>query len=110
MINGFLQSQGFPKASHLDIQRPSETASSLINHTVKKYLTVEIDSSPYVKPAVSYVKDLLELGKSREYLQKMNTTELSNKLTNTLNLEVSHGPWIVVDDKRYHKNAFFVDN
>ena len=91
MINGFLQSQGFPKKSHLDISKPSETVSSLINHTVKKYLTVDIDSTPYVKPTVNYVKDVLELGKSREYLQKMNTTELSTKLTNTLNLEVSHG-------------------
>lgn len=89
MINGFLQSQGYPKNTHLDINKPSETLSSVINHTVKKYLTVDIDSMPYVKPAVSYVKDVFELGKSREYLQKMNTTELSTKLTNTLNLEVS---------------------
>lgn len=88
MINGFLQSQGFPKKNHLDIQRPSETLSGVINHAVKKYLTVEVDSKPYVKPAVSYIKDVLELGKSREYLQKMNSTELSTKLTDTLNLEV----------------------
>lgn len=88
MFNGFLQSQGFPKKAHLDIQKPSESFSSLINFTVKKYLTVDIDSTPYVMPAISYVKDVLELGKSREYLQKMNTTELSTKLTDTLNLEV----------------------
>lgn len=88
MINGFLQSQGFPKNTHLDIQRPSETLSVLINFAVKKYLTVEVNSTPYIKPAVSYMKDILELGKSREYLQKMNSTELSSKLTDTLNLEV----------------------
>lgn len=89
MLNGFLQSQGFPKKSQFDIQKPSETVSSLINHAVKKYLTVDVDSMPYVKPAIVYIKDVLELGKSREYLQKMNTTELSTKLTDTLNLEVS---------------------
>lgn len=89
MFNGFLQSQGFPKQTHFDIQRPSETMSSLINHVVKKNLMVEINAMPYVKPAVSYIKDVLKLGKNREYLQKMNTTELSNKLTDTLNLEVT---------------------
>lgn len=94
MLNGFLQSQGFPKKTHFDIQQPSETISNLINHAVKKNLMVDIDSKPYVKPAVSYIKDVLELGKNREYLQKMNTTELSNKLTDTLNLEVNFDPQI----------------
>jgi hypothetical protein len=89
MLNGFLQSQGFPKNAHFDVQKPSETVSNMINHAVKKNLMVEIDAMPYVKPAVGYIKDVLKLGKSREYLQKMNTTELSNKLTDTLNLEVS---------------------
>lgn len=89
MLNGFLQSQSFPKNTHFDIHKPSETLSNLINHAVKKNLMVDINSMPYVKPAVSYIKDVLKLGKNREYLQKMNTTELSNKLTDTLNLEVN---------------------
>lgn len=89
MLNGFLQSQGFPKNTHFDVQKPSETISNMINHAVKKNLMVDIDAKPYVKPAVGYIKDVLKLGKSREYLQKMNTTELSNKLTDTLNLEVN---------------------
>ena len=88
MLNGFLQSQGFPKKTHFDILKPSETISEMINHAVKKNLNVEIKSMPYVKPTVSYIKDVLKLGKSREFLEKMNTTELSNKLTDTLNLEV----------------------
>ena len=88
MFNGFLQSQGFPKKTYLDVTKPSESFSMMINYTVKKYLTVDVDSTPYVKPVVNYVKDVVELGKNREYLQKMNTTELSTKLTDTLNLEV----------------------
>jgi hypothetical protein len=88
MLNGFLQSQGFPKKTHFDIQKPSETISNLINHAVKTNLMVDIDSTPYVKPSVSYIKDVLKLGKNREFLQKMNTTDVSNKLTDTLNLEV----------------------
>ena len=88
MLNGFLQSQGFPKNTQFDTLKPSETISNMINHAVKKNLKVEIDAMPYVKPSVGYIKDVLKLGKSREYLQKMNTTELSNKLTDTFNLEV----------------------
>lgn len=88
MLNGFLQSQDFPKKTLFDVQKPSETISNLINHAVKKNLMVDIDSMPYVKQVVGYIKDVLKLGKNREFLQQMNTTELSNKLTDTLNLEV----------------------
>jgi hypothetical protein len=89
MFNGFLQSQGFPKKTQFDIKKPSETISNLINYAVKKHLMIEVDSMPYVTPFISYVKDVLKLGKNREYLQKMNSTDVSNKLTDTLNLEVS---------------------
>ncbi|KAG5673768.1 hypothetical protein PVAND_003788 [Polypedilum vanderplanki] len=88
MLNGFLQSQGFPKNTHFDITKPSETLSNLIDHAVKKHLNIHVKSMPYVKPVVSYIKDVSKLGKNREYLQKMNTTEVSNKLTDTLNLEI----------------------
>lgn len=89
MANGFLQSRGYPKQALLDINRPSETISNLIDHTAKKYLQVKIVSVTYVKPAVNYVKDLLKLGKAKQFLQKYNATELTDKLTDTLNLEVS---------------------
>lgn len=89
MFNGFLQSQGFPKKTQFNIERPSETISNLINYAVKKHLMIDIDSMPYVKPLVTYVKDVVKLGKNREFLQQMNTTEVSNKLTDTLNLEVN---------------------
>ncbi|KAL7018610.1 hypothetical protein ACKWTF_010831 [Chironomus riparius] len=88
MFNGFLQSQNFPKKTQFDIKKPSETISSLINYAVKKHLMIDVDSMPYVNPFISYVKDVLKLGKNREYLQKMNSTDVSNKLTDTLNLEV----------------------
>ncbi|EDS38649.1 conserved hypothetical protein [Culex quinquefasciatus] len=88
MANGFLQSRGYPKQALLDINRPSETISNLIDHTAKKYLQVKIVSVTYVKPAVNYVKDLLKLGKAKQFLQKYNATELTDKLTDTLNLEV----------------------
>jgi hypothetical protein len=89
MINGFLASQGYPKTTHLDINKPSETLTNLINHVAKRHLNTKIDAKEYVKPTVNYVKELLKLGQARGLLQKFNSTELSDKLTDTFNLEVS---------------------
>ena len=88
MINGVLQSQGFPKQTHIDMTRPSDSISNLIDHVAKKHLNVKISSVEYVKPAVKYVKELLKIGRARELLQQLNATEMSEKLTDTLNLEV----------------------
>ncbi|XP_058116238.1 uncharacterized protein LOC131287884 [Anopheles ziemanni] len=88
MANGFLQSQGYPKQTFIDINRPSETISNLIDHVAKRHLAVKISSVQYVKPAVNYVKDLLKLGKAKQFLQQYNVTEMTDKLTDTLNLEV----------------------
>lgn len=90
MFNGFLQSQNFPKNTQFNIEKPIETISNLLNYAVNKHLMIDIDSMPYVKPIVTYIKDVVKLGQNREFLQKMNTTEVSNKLTDTLNLEVSN--------------------
>uniref|UniRef100_A0A182NGF6 Uncharacterized protein n=1 Tax=Anopheles dirus TaxID=7168 RepID=A0A182NGF6_9DIPT len=88
MANGFLQAQGYPKQTLLDISRPSETISNLIDHIAKRHLAVKISSIQYVKPAVNYVKDLLKLGKAKQFLKQYNVTEMTDKLTDTLNLEV----------------------
>lgn len=87
--NGFLQSQGFPKHTHFDPQRPSETISSLVDYVAQRNLNINIDSNTYVKPAVNYINDLLKLGQARGLLQKFNATEISDKLTDTVNLEVN---------------------
>lgn len=88
MANGFLKAQGYPDSAQLDITRPSETISKVIDHTARKQLNVKISSISYVKPAVNYIRELLKLGKARELLQKFNATEISDKLADTLNLEV----------------------
>lgn len=88
MFNGFLKSQGYPKSTFFDPSRASETISNLLDHVAKHHLNVKIDSRQYVKPAVGYAKDLLKLGQARGLLQ-FNATEISDKLTDTLNLEVS---------------------
>ncbi|XP_075147264.1 uncharacterized protein LOC142221429 [Haematobia irritans] len=87
MFNGFLKSQGYPKSTLFDPSKPSETISNLLDHVAKHHLNVKIDSRQYVKPAVGYAKDLLKLGQARGLLQ-FNSTEISDKLTDTLNLEV----------------------
>lgn len=87
MFNGLLKSQGYPKQTYFDPQRPSETISNLFNHVAKHHLNVKIDSRQYVKPAVGYAKELLKLGQARGLLQ-FNATEISDRLTDTLNLEV----------------------
>lgn len=87
--NGFLQSQGFPKSAQLDINRPTESLSGLIDYVARKYLNTKISSIAYIKPGVGYVKDLVKLGKARGLdLKNMNTTDISEKLTDTLNLEL----------------------
>ncbi|EDV49818.1 uncharacterized protein LOC6552415 [Drosophila erecta] len=87
MFNGLLKSQGYPKQTHFDPTRPGETISNLLDHVAKHHLNVKIDSRQYVKPAVGYAKELLKLGQARGLLQ-FNATEISDKLTDTLNLEV----------------------
>ncbi|KAH8293533.1 hypothetical protein KR054_001368 [Drosophila jambulina] len=87
MFNGLLKSQGYPKQTHFDPSRPGETISNLLDHVAKHHLNVKIDSRQYVKPAVGYAKELLKLGQARGLLQ-FNATEISDKLTDTLNLEV----------------------
>ena len=88
MFNGFLKSQGYPKNTLFEPNRASETISNLLDHVAKHHLNVKIDSRQYVKPAVGYAKELLKLGQARGLLQ-FNSTEISDKLTDTLNLEVS---------------------
>lgn len=88
MLNGFIQSQGYPKSTHFDASKPSETISNLIDHVAQRQLNIKIQSFVYVKPAVNYVNDLLKLGQARGLIQKFNSTEISDKLTDTLNLEV----------------------
>jgi len=57
-----------------------------------------------VKPAVGYAKELLKLGQARGLLQ-FNATEISDKLTDTLNLEVSR-----FSDSLIWELGYFVSN
>lgn len=88
MGNGFLTAQGVPPHALFDPHRPSESLANLFDFIAREHLHTKISTIVYVKPAVTYVKDLVKLGKARGLLQKFNATELSDKLTDTVNLEV----------------------
>lgn len=90
MANGFLTAQGIPPHALFDPHRPSESIANLLDFIAREHLHTKISTIVYVKPAVTYVKDLVKLGKARGLLQKFNATELSDKLTDTVNLEVFH--------------------
>jgi len=88
-FNSYLKSLGFPKSTLFDLSRPVETVSAFVNYAAKKYFQVKINSKEYVKPAVTYIKDLLKLAESSGTLRRLsNSDELSNKLADTINLEI----------------------
>lgn len=89
MLNGFLTTQGMPARTLFDPHRPSESIANLLDFIAREHLHTKLSTIVYVKPAVTYVKDLVKLGKARGLLQKFNSTELSDRLTDTVNLEVN---------------------
>lgn len=89
VLNGFLTTQGMPPHVLFDPHRPSESIANLLDFIAREHLHTKMATIVYVKPAVTYVKDLVKLGRNRGLLQKFNSTELSDRLTDTVNLEVS---------------------
>lgn len=87
IANAFLQSQGFPKKSLINIERPSESLTNLINHGARKYVNTDVDSSLVVKPIVKWFEKVSKFGK-KDFLKDLNTTEVSDSLTDTFNLEI----------------------
>ncbi|XP_077288320.1 uncharacterized protein LOC143912805 [Arctopsyche grandis] len=89
VVNGFLKSQGFPKHAMFQPTKFSESISNVVNYVLMKYLNTPTDVSVYVKPAVNYVKELMKSAQSHgSYLRRADQNELSDKITDTLNLEI----------------------
>lgn len=109
MVNGFLTAQGIPPHALFDPHRPSESLANLFDFIAREHLHTKISTIVYVKPAVTYVKDLVKLGKARGLLQKFNATELSDKLTDTVNLEV-HLKRKANKQNEWMKNYFWLSN
>ncbi|XP_050593896.1 uncharacterized protein LOC126923966 [Bombus affinis] len=87
--NSFLKSQGFPKSAMFDSMRPAESLSRLVNAVGKRYLGMKIDSSQYIKPAVSYIKELIALASEKGFIMsRVNARGISNKLSDMINNDI----------------------
>lgn len=56
VINSFLDSQGLPKSTHFNMNKPEKSITMLTNYVLRKYLDMDTDVSGYVKSAVAYIK------------------------------------------------------
>ncbi|XP_041985261.1 uncharacterized protein LOC121737663 [Aricia agestis] len=89
ITNTFLDSQGLPKSVHVDMKRPEQTITKLINYALKKYMDMDTDVSEYISPAFEYIKQTLKMAQTAsQKLAKSDYNALAERLTDTLNLEV----------------------
>ncbi|XP_014207126.1 uncharacterized protein LOC106638481 [Copidosoma floridanum] len=84
--NSFLKSQGFPKTVMFEPSRPTESLSRLANLVARRHLNMNVDSYQYIKPAVAYVQELMNLASEKGFIMsRINARELSNKLSESIN-------------------------
>ncbi|XP_069695757.1 uncharacterized protein [Periplaneta americana] len=87
--NGFLKAQGYHKGQLFDSARPAESLSHLINAVFKRQFGLKVNSGTYIKPAVSYIQEVLKMGQSKGLtLSHLSSQEIESKLAETLNGEV----------------------
>lgn len=87
--NGFLKAQGYHKAQLFDPARPAESLSHLANAVFKRQFGLKVNSGTYIKPAVSYIQEVLKMGQSKGLtLSHLSSQEIESKLAETLNGEV----------------------
>lgn len=56
IVNSFLDAQGLPKSTHINMKNPEKSITTLSNYVLKKYMDINTDVSDYVKPAIEYFK------------------------------------------------------
>ncbi|XP_045455535.1 uncharacterized protein LOC123665249 [Melitaea cinxia] len=90
IINSFLDSQGLPKSTHFNVNKPEKSITVLTNYVLRKYLDMDTDVSEYVKSAVAYIKQTLKLAQtaSQNLASRSDYHAIADRLTDTLNLEV----------------------
>lgn len=87
--NSFLRSQGFPKTMMFDTSRPTESLTKVANAMAKKYLNMNINSYQYIKPAVAYFQELVNLASEKGFIMsRVNARELSNRLNEIINYDI----------------------
>lgn len=87
--NSFLRSQGFPKTMMFDTSRPTESLTKVVNAMAKKYLNMHVNSYQYIKPAVAYFQELVNLASEKGFIMsRVNSRELSNRLNEIINNDI----------------------
>lgn len=90
--NSFLKSQGYPKTVMFDANKPSDSITRLLNAVMRRHLGMNIDSSQYVRPAIAYIQELINLASEKGFIMsRISARELSNKLSETINNDIT-GP------------------
>lgn len=90
MYNGMLTMLEAPSDALFDPNRPTQSISKSLDFIAQKYLHKKMSTIDYVKPAVAHIQGLMEMAKDHEFLQQLNEPELSDKMTDIINLEVLH--------------------
>nr|CAD7462880.1 unnamed protein product [Timema tahoe] len=89
MANNFLKAQGYHKGALFDPIRPAESLSHLTNAVFKRQFGLKVNSATYIKPAVTYIQEVFQLGQSKGLsLSHLKSQEIESKLADTLNGEV----------------------
>lgn len=73
-----------------------------MNAVGKRYLGMKIDSSQYIKPAVSYIKELIALASEKGFIMsRVNARGISNKLSDMINNDIINPMLQVTNETEY---------
>jgi hypothetical protein len=88
LLDGTLRSNGL---APFDPTRPGHSISTLVNALLRRYLGSRTDATPYVRPAVDYLWELLQIGRSKTEglgLARMAPREIEARMAEALNAEL----------------------
>ncbi|XP_053619664.1 uncharacterized protein LOC128680492 [Plodia interpunctella] len=90
ILNSFLDAQGLPKSTHLNLKNPTKSISSLVNFVLKKYLDIDTDVTGYVAPSVEYIRQTLKMGETvtQSLASRGDYNTLVERITDALNMDV----------------------
>ena len=79
-----------PKVLHLKLNFIARLyLNRLVNAVGKRHLGMKIDSSQYIKPAVSYIKELITLASEKGFIMsRVNARQISNRLSDMINNDI----------------------
>ena len=77
-----------------------------MNAVAKRHINMKIDSIQYIKPAIAYIQELMNLASEKGFIvSRINARELSNRLSDTINNDLI-GPMLKVNRKNRGKKFY----